>query len=78
MFVTSGTTVTVYCPFVTLVAAQITPVFTSAAAAANGQLSIFGTLNADKTLTVASNAVTVGRAAGTDSALGFFITFFGR
>lgn len=78
-FVTSGTTVTVYCPFDTLFACIITPVFASAAAAANGQLSLVATPNSTTGLiSVTSNQVTVGRAAGTDSALTFSILFIGR
>jgi hypothetical protein len=79
VFVTSGTTVAVKCPFDTLAGVVITPVFATAAQAANGQLTLMATPNSTTGLiTVTSNSVTVGRIAGTDSALSFSIMFIGR
>lgn len=78
-FVTTGTSVTVYCPFDTLACCIITPVFVTAAQVANGQLSLLATPNSTTGLiTVTGNSVTVARIAGTDSALTFSILFIGR
>ncbi len=79
VFVTSATTATVYCPFDTLFACIISPVFVTASQAANGELTLMATPNATTGLiAVSSNSVTIGRIAGTDSALSFSVLFVGR
>ncbi len=78
-FVTSGTSVTVYCPFDTLAACVISPCFVTASQAANGELSLLATPDATTGLVaVSSNSVTIARIAGTDSALTFSVIFIGR
>jgi hypothetical protein len=80
VFVTTGTSVTVYCPFDTLACPAIVfPGFVTAAQAANGQLSHLCTPNSTTGLvTVTSNSITVARIAGTDSALSFGVLMIGR
>lgn len=82
-FVTSGTSVTINHPFGTgaIFSAQVTPLFATAAQAANGQLTISGhTLDATygtfKSTT--SGQLTVKRIGGTDSALAFSVLIIGR
>lgn len=80
IFVTTGTSVAVYCPFDTLaMPAIVVPGFVTAAQAANGQLTHLCTPNATTGLvTVTANSITVARIAGTDSALSFGLIFIGR
>jgi hypothetical protein len=83
VFTTTGTATTVRCPLKKLYAVVITPTLastTSAAAAANGQLTAGGlTHNSDGTLSpVTAGQINVNRIAGTDSALPFCVAFYGE
>jgi hypothetical protein len=84
VFVTSGTSVTIYHPFGTgeIYHAEATPIFATAAQAANGQLTISGgtidtsTYGSFKATT--AGQASVKRIAGTDSALSFSVLMIGR
>jgi hypothetical protein len=74
-FVTTGTTVSVPCPFRRLKSFVAFPV---GSPNANEPLSLNETVNADNTVAVTSaRTVSVKRAAGTTSGLGFFYLAIG-
>lgn len=79
VFATTDTSVTLHVPFSTIFAIAITPAFTTAAQAANGQLTYSVTPDSSLgTCAVTSNQITVKRIAGTDSALSFSVIVIGR